>query len=247
MSARNVDRTPFNRIPDKWAFDQEIGPFIRDIVSLIWQLRNRTGGDSDSVGELETGELFVNNVQTADLTDQIETLQTGESSNLFEMIERVDSLELAIPNPVVDLIEKPLSTTDNSIVRFDGTDAAIQGSGVVIDDSDNATFPANVTVQKRLLGAKGADVASANDITLGDGNYFDITGATQINTISATGWTEGSIVTIQFDGAPTVKHLTAGGGAQLDLNGAVDFVAAAGNHLVLQYASSKWWEISRKV
>jgi hypothetical protein len=257
MSIKNVDRAPFNRIPEKWAFDPDFGPFIRDIVSQIWQLRNRTGGDSDSVGELENGELFTNNVQGDELSDRIDTLDVGGESNLLEIMDRIESIESESQIPFYDLTEKPLSTTDNTLVRFDGTDAALKASGISVDDSnnisgygnftDNATFTGNLTVKKRILGTKGADVTSANDITLGDGNYFDVTGTTQINTIASTSWTEGSIVTLQFDGVVTVKHLTAGAGAQLDLNGAADFVTAAGNHLMLQYASSKWWEISRKV
>jgi hypothetical protein len=44
-----VDRTPFNIVPKKWAFDPEIGPFMRELLDVIWQLRTRTGGDFDLV------------------------------------------------------------------------------------------------------------------------------------------------------------------------------------------------------
>ena len=41
----NVDNTPFNLVPKDWAFDPEIGPFIEELLDVIWQLRLRTGGD----------------------------------------------------------------------------------------------------------------------------------------------------------------------------------------------------------
>ena len=45
----NVDTTPFNLVPQKWAFDPEIGPFIQELLDIIWQLRTRSGGDFDLV------------------------------------------------------------------------------------------------------------------------------------------------------------------------------------------------------
>lgn len=47
--AQNVNRPPFNLIPNKWAFDPELGPFVRELLTQIWQLRLRTGGDYDVV------------------------------------------------------------------------------------------------------------------------------------------------------------------------------------------------------
>lgn len=102
----------------------------------------------------------------------------------------------------------------------------------------------------RILETQGADVASANDTSLGfDGNYFDITGAVQMNGIAAAGWTAGSIVTLQFDGAPTVKHNTAAsaGFASFQLAGAGDFVASAGDTLTLRYDGTYWRECARTV
>ncbi len=44
-----VNRTPLNTIPQQWAFDPEVGPFVRELLELIRQLRDRTGGDTDIV------------------------------------------------------------------------------------------------------------------------------------------------------------------------------------------------------
>ena len=52
---------------------------------------------------------------------------------------------------------------------------------------------------------QGIDVASANNMTLGgDGNFYDITGTTTINTIVTKG--VGSFVVLQFDGILQLTH-----------------------------------------
>lgn len=101
----------------------------------------------------------------------------------------------------------------------------------------------------RVLGKQGADVASGNDITLGGGNYFDITGTTEVQRILGTGWTAGSIITLQFDGSVTVKHGTAAGSSYygFQLAGAADFSATAGDTLVLIFDGAWFREIARTV
>jgi len=101
----------------------------------------------------------------------------------------------------------------------------------------------------RLATAKGADVASANDLTLGsDGNSFTITGTTQINAILMAGWAGGAPVILYFSNVVTVKHNTAGGAgtAPILLSGSADFVTAANSVLVLSFDGTNWQELSRK-
>ena len=43
-----VNRIIYNTIPQEWAFDPAIGPFIRDLLDIIQQLKVRTGGNSDT-------------------------------------------------------------------------------------------------------------------------------------------------------------------------------------------------------
>lgn len=101
----------------------------------------------------------------------------------------------------------------------------------------------------RLEAAKGADVASANDITLGaGGNLFVITGTTQINRITTTNWQAGSEITLKFSGALTLKHQgasTSGALARINLSGSVDFVTVANSRIKLFYDGTDWWDISR--
>lgn len=99
----------------------------------------------------------------------------------------------------------------------------------------------------RKLGFQGVDVASANDITLGNGNYFDITGTTEVQRILGTGWTAGSIITLQFDASVNIKHGTAAGSDYygLQLAEGADFAATAGDTLMLVFDGAWWREISR--
>lgn len=55
-----------------------------------------------------------------------------------------------------------------------------------------------ITPNSRILGKEGTNVASANDITLGDGNFFSITGTTEIQRILRTGWTNGSMIILNL-------------------------------------------------
>lgn len=90
----------------------------------------------------------------------------------------------------------------------------------------------------RILG-KGADVASASSIALGDdGGYFDITGTTTINTITAK--RAGTIAILQFDGALTVAHNVG----NLKLAGAADMTTVAGDHVLLICDGTSWWEVA---
>lgn len=103
----------------------------------------------------------------------------------------------------------------------------------------------------RFLAAKGSDVASADEITLGaNGNYFDITGTTTINHITKTDWQAGSVVVLQFDANVTVTHnagTPTGTEASLILAGAVDFSATPDDTLQLAYDGVTWRELSRTV
>lgn len=84
--------------------------------------------------------------------------------------------------------------------------------------------------------SKGADVASANALTLGtDGNYFDITGTTAVTSIGTLG--VGTWVKLHFDGALTFTHHAT----DLILPGGVSITTAAGDEAELvEYATGDW-------
>lgn len=84
--------------------------------------------------------------------------------------------------------------------------------------------------------AKGADVASANALTLGtDGNYFDITGTTAITSIGTLG--VGTVVKLHFDAALTLTHHAT----DLILPGGANITTAAGDEAeFVEYATGDW-------
>lgn len=88
----------------------------------------------------------------------------------------------------------------------------------------------------QIRWSKGADVASASTLALGnDGNYFDVTGTTGITAIGAKG--VGTVVLLQFDAALTLTHHAT----DLVLPGGQNITTAAGDHAVfVEYAAGDW-------
>jgi len=85
-----------------------------------------------------------------------------------------------------------------------------------------------------LKTAQGTDVAGANAMTLGDGNFFDITGTTTINTIATKGI--GTFVVLEFDGILQLTH-----SADLFMPTAANVTTAAGDIAVFyEYATGDW-------
>lgn len=116
----------------------------------------------------------------------------------------------------------PGSSTDNAIVRYDGTTGkAGQNSSVLIDDSNNATGFANVTLSGELDAATGdfsgdVDVdgtLEADAITLGGtalgSLYSPIAGSTSITTVGTigTGTWQGTVIASAYLDSDTA-HLT---------------------------------------
>lgn len=136
----------------------------------------------------------------------------------------------------------------------------IYGDNANVAVSVNSTFLNNFAAASgyksfvRNQDQQGADIASANDLTLGaDGNSFEITGATTINAITTTNWQNGAVVTLLFTSTPTVKNNTAGGAgtAVILLALSVDFIATAGDTLTLRLSeiggTQAWREIARTI
>lgn len=95
---------------------------------------------------------------------------------------------------------------------------------------------------------RGSDVASANDLTLGVGNSFGVTGSTNVNGIATANWQAGSVVKLFLLGGITIKHNTApsAGFAKFSLQGAADFVGTSGAVLTVEYDGTAWQEIARR-
>jgi len=95
----------------------------------------------------------------------------------------------------------------------------------------------------RLSTGKGANVASAGTLTLGDdGNVFHITGTTAITAITTTNWQAGSEITLIFD---STASITAG--ANMLLAGAANFNGTANDVIKLVWDGTSWFEVSRSI
>lgn len=134
-----------------------------------------------------------------------------------------------------------------------GTEAITFGSTVVnpvynFKGNQQANFETRIWAKNKLFWTQ-AVIASANNLTLGNGNVQEVTGATQINLIDSTGWITGALVILAFDSNPLVKNgqTVSGSNLPIRLAGSVDFTAAAGSKLTLLFTGATFDEVSRTV
>lgn len=96
---------------------------------------------------------------------------------------------------VADVAEKidKVASTDNAIVRFDGTSGNVQNSGVTIDDLDNVIIPGNLTINgtTTTINTANLDVTDKNITVNNSGNDASSEGAGL--TVERTG-TNGSLI-----------------------------------------------------
>lgn len=130
----------------------------------------------------------------------------------------------------------PLATEFNGGIDNDNIDAA---AAIAASKLNLATMAQSIAMSsKQFLWAKGADVASGTSIALGtDGNCFDITGTTTINTITAK--QAGSVVLLHFDSALTLTDDTG----NLELQGA-NLAVAAESEVILKSDGTDWHLVS---
>lgn len=131
---------------------------------------------------------------------------------------------------------------------YDGKTVSLDYQGVILSASNPLINGG------RLQQKQGADVSSANNLSLGaDGNTFEITGTTQINLIANTNWQNGSEVTLLFTSTATLTDGTANSGTDIgmELSGNTNFTASAGATLTLILSeiggTQRWREKCRSV
>lgn len=114
----SVNRTPFNLIPEKWAFDPEVGPFIRELLDVIWQLRTKTGGDVPSLPIDNTAVLsgMFENAKIAALTQTVDTLPSSIASFTPDAA-KIAALSERISDP---LLSSALTPDAAKLAEMDG-------------------------------------------------------------------------------------------------------------------------------
>jgi hypothetical protein len=206
-----------------------------DINAYTWGVTFAGGGDGASIVQ-----------KTQDTPDTLK-LMPSRLSNGVVMCEVADAntdfAHALETNPTLFIQSADATDITDWISLSHNQTSAVIGSG-----------NGGVQIAARLQGKQGTDVASANDITLGSGatnggNYFDITGTTEVQRILGTGWLAGSIVVLQFDDSVQVTHGIAAGSSYygFQLAGASNFSATADDTLMLVFDGAWWREVSRTV
>lgn len=197
-------------------------------------------GLASGVGNVTTNVALALGSGTVSVGDQTATLTNASALRIVQTTFTSTTNTRTITNPAAFYIAgEPLAGTN---VTF--TNVAYS----VFIDSGYSRFDG------RIIGNQGADVASASNITLSDGNIFEITGTTAIDRISSTGWQDGAVVTLVFNESVTVNHATATSGNNITilLSGAANFSATANDTLTLVLCSTTangqaWREVARTV
>ncbi len=211
--------------------------FDADITTDKVQARDGDGLDLEDDGGLgihiaDGGAVLFD----ADITTDKVQARDGDGLDL----EDDGGLGIHIADGGAVLFDADITTDKVQARDGDGLDLEDDGGlGIHIADGGAVLFDADITVPgltltKTFTPFQGADVASANDMTLGDGNFFDITGTTTINTIATKG--VGTFVVLQFDGILQLTH-----SADLVLPTAANITTAAGDIAVFyEYATGDW-------
>lgn len=198
-----------------------------------------------------------------DRQSSMQTLKDALNVDLVEATINTASGATAatISNSTGVIWDIPIAGIDAAVHRWqwriDGSDFVVieaTGDGAGAFTDPKVTIDPRAIFNSRVLEAQGADVVSANDLTLGDdGNTFELTGGVQLNAIAIANWQNGSLVTLIFGNETLVKHNTAGGAgfASILLTGSLDFSATVGSTLTIrlseQGGTQAWREVGRKV
>ncbi len=180
-------------------------------------------------------------------------IRQGLYGDNAEIATSLDTLKIRPWNSVTT----PLTIYDNVSRTIKMYDFKLNGTpSYAILDINGPSGVQSVTIDgsqgikltsSRVQVYKGSDVASAGDITLGQGNFFRITGTATINSMNTANWQAGSEVTLEFDSTATVKHLQAGAYTSFLLAGAADFVGSSNDTLTVVYNGTRWVEKCRAV
>lgn len=206
------------------------------------------------IGGVATGVYRTTNAG-ADLTSKFVT-NTGGSLSTYGsaayMFDNTNGLVMSAGNGTRQIARAAINITNlTNTAASEAGDLSFyaQTGGTAMTEKFRVNAVNNRSLV-RLSYNKGANVASAGDLTLGgDGNVFSITGTTTINAITTTDWVAGSEVILIFASTPTVSNNTAGGAntAPILLAGGANFNATANDVLRLVYDGTNWIEVSRSV
>ena len=206
--------------------------------------------DINNARVVNTGSLTIGGVGVVPGTDTV-TVPTASSipnvpagdiaaTTVQDAIDELDTEKVGIAGTETITGDKTLSgttvisgaTTISGVTTLSGATTTISGSTTI---SGTLAASEDVTLAKTLIQVKGSDVASASALTLGDGNYFDVTGTASITSITTKGI--GAVVKLHFDASLTIAHHAT----DLVLPGGTNILTSAGDELeFVEYATGDW-------
>jgi hypothetical protein len=174
--------------------------------------------------------LHVFSYDSIDLNGKTLTMNGGIVAPPIEWI--VGSTGTFTGSPIVQFYDPTWTAstvTDSATPDY----KAIQLVGAVLNSVSAITN--KITFSNTVSFSKGADIPSAATLQLGaDGNYFDVTGTTEISNISGRG--AGTAIKLHFDDALTIIN-----SANIENIGAVNITTATGDEAeFIEYDTSQW-------
>lgn len=167
------------------------------------------------------------------------TFVSQQQEDLFRRSIRLDNSDESVET--VDMTIPVIATRASQYLGFDAsgnliTIAGVAGAVTVSSFMETLLDDNDIETALGTLGLSiGADAASAGTLTLGVGNYFDITGITTITAIGTK--FIGAQAILQFDGILALTHHAA----NLILPGGAKITTAAGDHAyMVEYDTGKW-------
>ena len=114
----------------------------------------------------------------------------------------------------------------------------------VTDAEESFSVSCGDTAGGTVKFVSGTQVASALNLDIGEGNFFSVTGTTQINNIATADTYAGRLIVLTFGASLTVGDRVDGG--NLELSGA--FSATANDTLILYcFDGTLWHELGEEV
>jgi len=219
---------------------------VRTVTNGIGASINQPSAGTNVVFENVLGAIFgADNTQVAQAGLTYADIGAGDYTLTLTGTTAVTA------SPISSILVRPITITDASAVTVDNAAGLYIAGAPIAAGSVTLTNAYSLWVDDgssrfdgRILGAKGVDVSSGSNITLGNGNVFDITGTTTINTFTPTGWTAGSMIVLQFDDVLTLTH-NSGGANDFMLAGSVNLTTAALTRLFFYFDGTDLIELSR--
>lgn len=146
--SQDINKVPFNLIPSKWAFDPEIGPFIRELLNILNQSRERVGGDTDIVNNVtqisntnfyaqallrdeqsETSFFYCDEYNSDRQFDAIPELARFYKKRVSSLTQASDYDMYSARNCEIKLPSKPSDDSQVIVINEDGTEVKVNANG----------------------------------------------------------------------------------------------------------------------